>query len=61
MSVPITPTLAIPPVKPHGSSDVTAEERSSAIDFVNRNNLIMEQFQVEEILSQAAEGVVLRH
>ncbi|OWY47064.1 hypothetical protein AALT_g11008 [Alternaria alternata] len=45
MSVPITPTLAIPPVKPHGSSDVTAEERSSAIDFVNRNNLIMEQFQ----------------
>jgi hypothetical protein len=40
---------------------MTSEERSSAINFVNRNNLVMEQFQVEDILSRAAEGAVLRH
>ncbi|KAL1793816.1 hypothetical protein ACET3X_007237 [Alternaria dauci] len=61
MAIPITPTLSIPPIKVFTSSDVTAEERSSAIDFVNRNNLVMEQFQIEDILSQGAEGMVLKH
>ncbi|KAH6619058.1 hypothetical protein C7974DRAFT_401424 [Boeremia exigua] len=61
MATQITPTISIPPAKPHGLSDVTAAERSSAIDFVNRNNFIMEQFQIDELLSQGTEDVTLRH
>ncbi|KAH7079385.1 hypothetical protein BKA63DRAFT_592568 [Paraphoma chrysanthemicola] len=61
MATRINPTLSIPSVKPYVPPDVTAAERSSAIDFVNRNNFIMEQFNIDELLLQGTEDIILRH
>lgn len=39
-----------PPINPITSSDVTADERSSAIDFVNRLNHLFEEFNHDKML-----------
>ncbi|KAH6959566.1 hypothetical protein BKA56DRAFT_637491 [Ilyonectria sp. MPI-CAGE-AT-0026] len=40
-----------PSINVSSLNDVTSEERSSAIDFVNRNNFVFEEFNVEKVLS----------
>ncbi|EHK23322.1 uncharacterized protein TRIVIDRAFT_220595 [Trichoderma virens Gv29-8] len=42
-------------------NDVTAEERSSAIDFVNRNNFVFEEFNVDKVMSTFLPEAAVHH
>ncbi|KAF4947349.1 hypothetical protein FGADI_10482 [Fusarium gaditjirri] len=42
-------------------NDVTSEERSSAIDFVNRHNLIFEEFNHEKMINTFLSDAVVYH
>jgi len=50
-----------PPVSAITSSDVTAEERTSAVDFVNRSNLLFEEWDIEKVLSTFLDDSTVFH
>ncbi|RYN43539.1 hypothetical protein AA0114_g10193 [Alternaria tenuissima] len=43
-------TQSLPPIVPYTSMDVSGDERSSAIDFVNRLNFLFEEWDTPKIL-----------
>jgi hypothetical protein len=50
-----------PPIPGATLNDVTIEERSSAIDFVNRHNLIFEEFDHETMINTFLPDAVVYH
>ncbi|KAJ8603943.1 hypothetical protein MRB53_042010 [Persea americana] len=57
----LTASGAFPPIIAISDQSITADERSSAIDFVNRNNFIFEEFDHDKMLSQLMPNAVVRH
>ena len=49
------------PIKLSTKDDVSSEERSTAIDFVNRHNLVFEEFNVDNMLSTFLPNAVVYH
>lgn len=47
----LTETKSFPPIQPFTKNDVTAEERSSAIDYINRVNFLFEEFDHDKLLN----------
>jgi hypothetical protein len=52
---------ALPPIFPKTSNNVTADERTSAIDFVNRVNFLFEEFDHDKMLSAFHTDAVVYH
>ncbi|GKU09483.1 unnamed protein product [Fusarium langsethiae] len=50
-----------PPIPGATLNDVTSEERSSAIDFVNRHNLIFEEFDHEKMTNTFLPDAAVYH
>lgn len=50
-----------PPINPILSTDVTPEERITAIDFVNRLNFLFQEFDHEKIINAFTEDCVVYH
>ncbi|KAH7232410.1 uncharacterized protein BKA55DRAFT_544739 [Fusarium redolens] len=50
-----------PPIPGATLDDVTSEERSSAIDFVNRHNLIFEEFDHQKMINTFLPDAVVYH
>lgn len=50
-----------PPVRNHTSDDVTADERITAIDFVNRHNFVFEEFNHEKMAATFLPNAVVYH
>ncbi|KUM61382.1 hypothetical protein ACN42_g5740 [Penicillium freii] len=50
-----------PPVSGSTLSDVSSEERSSAIDFVNRHNFVFEEFDHAKITATFLPNAVVYH
>ncbi|KAK4903113.1 hypothetical protein LTR27_000041 [Elasticomyces elasticus] len=50
-----------PPVSAFTSANVTADERSSAIDFVNRINYLFEEFNHDKMLSAFLDDSIVYH
>jgi hypothetical protein len=50
-----------PPTIGYTSSDVTSDERSTAIDFVNRHNFIFEEFDHTKMLATFLPDAVVYH
>ncbi|EKG17177.1 hypothetical protein MPH_05631 [Macrophomina phaseolina MS6] len=57
----LTASGAFPPIKPTTSHDVTAEERITAVDFVNRVNYLFEEFDHAKILSAFLPDAIAYH
>ncbi|KAH6622222.1 hypothetical protein C7974DRAFT_218146 [Boeremia exigua] len=56
-----TPATAFQNVHPNTSTQVSGEERSSAIDFVNRLNYLFEEFDTAKMLSCFLPDAVTHH
>ncbi|KAF2167141.1 hypothetical protein M409DRAFT_22572 [Zasmidium cellare ATCC 36951] len=52
---------AFPAIKPHTSLKVSAEERINAVDFVNRVNLLFEEYDTEKLLDTFTSDGVAYH
>ncbi|KAF9774385.1 hypothetical protein IL306_007619 [Fusarium sp. DS 682] len=50
-----------PPIPGATLDDVTSEERSSAIDFVNRHNLIFEEYNIQKMINTFLPDGVVYH
>ncbi|KAH8697163.1 hypothetical protein BGW36DRAFT_378091 [Talaromyces proteolyticus] len=49
------------PINPSSLNDVTSEERSSAIDFVNRHNFIFQEFNHDKMIATFLPDAVVYH
>ena len=61
MSTYLTRNGALPAIQPCPAVNMTAEERSSAIDFINRNNFLFEEFVHDKMLSHFMPDSMVRH
>jgi hypothetical protein len=61
LAVSLAIDVALPPIFPATSNNVTADERTSAIDFINRLNILIDEFDHNKMLSAFYAGAVVHH
>jgi hypothetical protein len=55
------PNNRFPPIQPATSNNVSSEERTTAIDFVNRHNFIFQEFDHEKMTATFLPEAVVYH